>query len=343
MTTPITVLMTVYNNGKYLREAIQSVLAQTFRDFEFLIIDDASQDNSVEIIKEFEDKRIRLVLQEKNLGQTPSLNHGLELAKGEYVARIDADDIAHPERIEKQFEFAKAAPANFAAVGACFTFIDSNGRSIFSPKATCEATDMVWHLLFTSPIAHPSAFLKKEAVVSVGGYDPRFRYVQDQILWTRLLFKNFGIYNMEGLPLMQVRLHPDSATHKGKEAREKEAVLALKEVLESLFGFKIDAEEAKDFHNLMTGSAPLDKQAKEKSVAWLQKCYQKLLPTKAIALPWGRTLLRLALFGKNVGFSLRLRFLFWAVRDNGLHIFQTRSLSQMWQGLRYFILLRRAS
>ena len=97
----VTVLMTVYNGSHYLNEAIDSALCQTLNDFEFLIIDDASTDNSVEIINSYNDSRIKLLINNKNIGQTASLNLGLARAKGEYVARFDQDDVCLPKRLEE--------------------------------------------------------------------------------------------------------------------------------------------------------------------------------------------------------------------------------------------------
>ncbi|SVC41049.1 uncharacterized protein METZ01_LOCUS293903, partial [marine metagenome] len=101
----ITVLMPVYNGAKYLNEAIDSILNQTFQNFEFIIIDDGSTDDSVKIIKSYDDNRIRLVENRNNLGQSETLNKGLSLTRGKYIARMDQDDISMPERLKKQFEF----------------------------------------------------------------------------------------------------------------------------------------------------------------------------------------------------------------------------------------------
>lgn len=338
-TPPITVLMTVYNNGKYLHQAIQSILAQTFGDFEFLIIDDASQDNFVEIIKSFDDQRIHLLVQEKNCGQTASLNKGLQLAKGRYIARIDADDVASPERLEKQYEFVGASGPDFGVVGTRFTFIDAKGDPIFTPRLAGGASDILWHLLFTSPVAHPSVLMDKEAVLKAGGYDGSFRYVQDQILWTRLLKKKFRIYNLEGPPLMQVRLHPDSATQKGKEGREQEAILAMQEVMASLFHLNIGKEEARNFYRFLMGLSLSDNRAKDIAIQWMKKCCNALLEKGDGGLPWGRTLLRLSLFGNDLGFLRRLQFFFWAFKDSGVDIL--RGNGNCFDGFRYFKLLRR--
>ncbi|MCI0471302.1 MAG: glycosyltransferase, partial [Candidatus Aminicenantes bacterium] len=106
----ITVLMSVFNNAAYLREAIDSILNQTYTDFEFLIIDDASTDSSKEIISHYHDTRIRLIENKRNIGLTKSLNKGLHKAKGEYIARMDADDISLPDRLAVQYAFLQENP-----------------------------------------------------------------------------------------------------------------------------------------------------------------------------------------------------------------------------------------
>ena len=110
MSPKVTVLMPVYNAEKYLIEAIRSILTQSFMDYELLIINDGSTDDSLKIIKSFSDKRIRLVQNERNIGQANSLNKGIKLARGEYIVRMDADDISLSERIKKQVKFMDANP-----------------------------------------------------------------------------------------------------------------------------------------------------------------------------------------------------------------------------------------
>ena len=112
----ITVLMPVYNGAKYLNEAIDSILNQTFSDFELLIIDDGSTDQSIDLIKAYNDPRIKLIVNKKNIGQSATLNKGLELARGKYIARMDQDDISMPERLKKQMGFMDEYP-KFAVPG----------------------------------------------------------------------------------------------------------------------------------------------------------------------------------------------------------------------------------
>jgi len=113
----VTVLMPVYNGEKYLNEAIDSILGQTFKDFKFLIINDGSTDGTADILKSYKDSRIKVTNNEKNIGLTKSLNKGLKMAKSEYIARMDADDISLPTRLQKQVEFMDSHPK----VGVCGT------------------------------------------------------------------------------------------------------------------------------------------------------------------------------------------------------------------------------
>ena len=126
----VTVLMSVYNGEKYLQEAIDSILEQTFKDFEFLIINDGSTDKTGEILESYHDLRIKIINNEKNIGLTKSLNKGLKLARGEYIARQDADDISMPERLEKEVEFLETHQ-DYAVVGAFAKIINKNSEILF--------------------------------------------------------------------------------------------------------------------------------------------------------------------------------------------------------------------
>ncbi len=156
----VTVLMTVYNGLPYIAAAVESILSQTFTDFEFLIINDGSPDNSMAAVAEYRDDRIRVVDNPENIGQTRSLNRGLQLARGELIARLDQDDIALPERLEKQVAFADANP-QVAALGTAATIIDEQGIDIGSaPVLTSERT-LRWGLLFHNVLSHPSVMFRR--------------------------------------------------------------------------------------------------------------------------------------------------------------------------------------
>lgn len=184
MTSPeVTVLMSVYNGEQYLHEAMQSILDQTFDDFEFLIIDDASNDNSAAIINSFNDKRIRYLRNDKNLGLTASLNKGLILSDGLYIARMDADDISKPTRLEKQVDFMKANP-EVGLLGTWFEYYPT-GRKV---KSFIEHRDIYAQLFIYNAIAHPTAMLRRSVLIdNKCFYNNKFTKAQDYELWSRLI------------------------------------------------------------------------------------------------------------------------------------------------------------
>lgn len=183
MNPKVTVLMPVYNGETYLKQAIESILHQTFSDFEFLIINDGSTDASVEIVESIRDPRILLVHNESNLTLVPTLNKGLELACGEYVARMDCDDISLPERLATQVAFMD----HFPDVGVCGAWVKTIGA--------IEGNIMQWPsddatircgMLFKNMITHPSVIIRKELIDTFGfKYDPDFKHAEDYELWVR--------------------------------------------------------------------------------------------------------------------------------------------------------------
>lgn len=169
----VTVLMSVFNGEKYLREAIDSILTQTFSDFEFLIINDASTDRSREIILSYLDPRIRLIDNEENIGLTRSLNKGIDLAKGKYIARMDADDVSMPERLEKQVRFMEENP-DIAVLGSWAYGIDGTGR-INAEFRTPICEEIIFKdLFFSNPLIHGSVMFDKKFVKNIGSYNPSF-------------------------------------------------------------------------------------------------------------------------------------------------------------------------
>lgn len=174
--------MPVYNGAKYLREAIASILDQSFKDFEFLIINDGSTDNSPEIIAGYHDARIK-VINQANQGLSAALNRGLELAAGEYIARMDADDISLPQRLARQVAFMDSHPE----VGICGTaaiMIDEAGQELRRASYPLTHEEIKTQLLFNSTFAHPSVMFRR-AVLN----EHHLRYYNDKgedyELWTR--------------------------------------------------------------------------------------------------------------------------------------------------------------
>jgi len=201
--------MAVFNGAAFLRSAIDSVLTQTLRDFEFIIVDDGSSDGSGDIIGSYDDPRIRLILNQENQGLARSLNRGLEAACGEFVARIDADDICESKRLERQVRFLEAHP-EVAVVGSQITFIDETGaeRGVagrFAANDEAIAEDM----LDGPGVAHPAVLFRRSAVLSLGGYRD-VGLAQDYDLWLRLAVHH-KFANIDE-PLLRYRIHDRNLT-----------------------------------------------------------------------------------------------------------------------------------
>jgi glycosyltransferase involved in cell wall biosynthesis len=206
----VTVLMAVYNGERYLREAVESVLCQTFHDFEFLIINDGSTDNTRNLILSYDDARIMLVDNKHNIGQTRSLNRGLELAAGEWIARQDADDISEPERLAKQVAFLDRHP-EVALLGTWYKEIDVQGTVIGKRKLPCDSVDIRWSLLFFCPFIHSSVMFSKSVIAEqIGFYNEAFAYAQDHELWYRIA-RRLPVANLPE-PLVRFRVTPWSMT-----------------------------------------------------------------------------------------------------------------------------------
>ncbi len=179
--------MAVYNGAVYLREAIDSVLAQTYRDFEFVIVDDGSSDESVRIVRSYADPRIKLHVSARNMGQTTALNVGLRLCAGEYVARMDGDDICRPDRFARQVAALDADP-ELGIVGSAVWIVDGRGRTLdFSPQPEFDAT-IRFVSLTRNPFHHPTVMIRRRVLTeNQFEFDERFQANQDFELWTRLL------------------------------------------------------------------------------------------------------------------------------------------------------------
>lgn len=189
MNTPgVTVLMTVYNAEKYLDASVRCILEQTFTDFEFLIIDDASTDNSLAILQAWanRDSRIRIALNPENKGQTASLNSGLAQARGRWIARQDADDLADATKLARQWQWVQAYP-ECRLVGTNGWIIDETNRLTGSVDAPCFSEGIDWAMPWINPFLHASVLFDRALALELGGYDLQFRICQDYDLWARML------------------------------------------------------------------------------------------------------------------------------------------------------------
>ena len=205
----ITVLMPAYNAGKYIGEAITSVLEQSFTDFELLIINDGSTDNTVKIIRSFHDPRIVLISQD-NKGVASALNVGLASARAPYIARFDADDICYHNRLKIQYDFITTYP-EYSIIGSAADYMDAEGHFIFTHHPEGHLNEEIQQLKYSiCPFIHSSVFYKKEVVVNNGGYNEHAYTYEDHFLWVNIL-KNEKACNLSQA-LIKVRLNPESIT-----------------------------------------------------------------------------------------------------------------------------------
>lgn len=184
MTSPaITVLMPLFNASRHLDEAVDSILRQTCADFELIAVDDGSTDDGAARLIARADPRIRLERLPRNMGVVAALNHGLALARGEYVARMDADDIAEPVRLEKQLAHMRAHP-EICALGSAFTFFGEKSGPGW--VRWFDAQDINIALLFENPLCHPSVMLRRDTLIQNGLVYPDVPYAEEYALWVAL-------------------------------------------------------------------------------------------------------------------------------------------------------------
>lgn len=210
MSTPhVSVLMAVYNAEPYLSQALDSIFAQTFTDFELIVVNDASTDSSPAILDSHRDPRLVVVTNPQNVGLTGSLNKGLKLAKGELIARHDADDISHADRFRQQVERLMAQPA-LGALGTSYQIIDRQGHILETVCPPATNTEIQGLLPQRNLFCHGSVMLRRNYLEEVGAYRAAFPVAQDYDLWLRLA-EHCELANLSAL-LYQFRFHRNTVS-----------------------------------------------------------------------------------------------------------------------------------
>jgi Glycosyltransferases involved in cell wall biogenesis len=217
--------MSVLNGERWLSQAVESILQQTLEDFEFIIINDGSTDGTRDILAEYAstDGRIR-VYHQANLGLISSLNKGCELARGEYIARMDADDVAFPDRFEKQLEFLTRQPA-VALLGGGISEVDETGQHLRTLSFPTTSLAIREHLQHGNCFAHPTVMFKKAAFFELGGYRRAFLHAEEYDLWLRMAEK-YEVANLT-VPVLYYRLHPNQVSGRHLAQQVLSAVGAL--------------------------------------------------------------------------------------------------------------------
>ncbi len=224
----ITVLMPVFNAGAYLNEAIRSVLLQNFRDFEFLIIDDGSTDGSQDVIRSFSDKRINFIQNTTNIGVASTLNRGLSLAKGEYIARMDGDDISEPIRLMSQICLMDKKK-DVGVCGARVRTRDSHAKGHVI-RFPLDSGTIKSFILFNNPLNHPVVMMRKNLLEKYQlRYDPSCLAAQDYEFWSRCA-NCFDIVNLKKV-LLTWRINKTGMTHRNFDASNAVAMKVQKQEL----------------------------------------------------------------------------------------------------------------
>lgn len=247
MKPKISVVMSVYNEEKFLDESIQSILNQTFKDFELIIINDKSTDNSLKIIKKYmkKDKRIKLINTKENKGCPGSRNEGLKVAEGKYVAILDGDDVSSMERLEVQYNYLERNPPIYL-VGSSAIYIDENGKEIRRFRKYNDYKLLAWRLPRSCGIVHPSIMFHNEKLI----YNDYFKGASDYKFYLDLLSKGKKLTNLPQF-LVKYRLHGGSMTiiDSGEQERLRDEAMAQ---IDFKSDFKIRFLFKLFFHHLKT-------------------------------------------------------------------------------------------
>ncbi len=261
--------MPVYNAGKYLQEAITSVLDQEFKDFEFIIVDDGSTDFSLAIIKSFDDDRIRVHKNHQNKGIVYSRNKGIELSHGKYIGMMDADDVALPDKFKKQIAFLDKNP-DFGMIGSWAKLIDEYGLVLKENwKLNAKPDKIPGIMLFMNYFVQSAVVFRKEMLPRYA-YKEGYEIVEDYKLWLDIL-KRGKAWNLPEY-LLHYRIHYKSATQSKEATVNQNLTMVYEELFESL-DIKASSEEMKMHHEFRTGRNKYDLSEFLSILVWLEKLY----------------------------------------------------------------------
>lgn len=206
----VSIVTSVYNCEKYIGETIESVINQTFKDWEFIIINDASKDKSAEIIRSFKDDRIKFIDNETNQGQCANLNEGIRIAQGEYIARLDHDDICYPQRLEKQVEYMEKHREVVLLGTGCDILIDNKVSNSIIGQCINSNEMAFSHTFFDYYMPHSSFMIRKEILVANDIWYDKYLYAEDYSLLLRLL--EVGMIDCLNECLIAYRVFPEQCT-----------------------------------------------------------------------------------------------------------------------------------
>jgi glycosyltransferase involved in cell wall biosynthesis len=269
----VTVLMSVHNDLRFLPAAVESILAQAFEDFEFLIVDDGSNDGCSEYLHALRDERVHVLTNSANIGLTRSLNRGLDVAGGKYIARMDADDISEPERIALQVSFLEEH-SHVGLLGTGRLLIDEAGEIIASAAATSGRFEVRRKMLLGNAFAHPTVMMRRDVLECRRlRYDETFQTAQDYELWVRLLARTAGD-NLPD-PLVRYRIRDGiSRTRKSDQLANHDRI-AYAAIRQFAPGFAIPLEDVRQLRGRFGGFSVRELEMDPSDEKW-QKIYAQL-------------------------------------------------------------------
>jgi glycosyltransferase involved in cell wall biosynthesis len=251
MPPTVSVIMTVYNGETHIRASVDALLAQTLHDFELIVVDDGSTDRTPEILASYDDPRIRVVRNERNLGPYGSANRGIELARGEFIARNDADDVSLPERLERQVQAFRERP-KAALVSTEYRMIDEHGDVVTRLGTSDRAAHpdvIAWNLMFYNHVgAHSQVMFRREDARAVGGYPLENRYSQDYAMW--LLLSERGQVVVLPQVLLEYRMHERNITGSFRGEQVEHSLVVSRTALGRFLGREVSRREALDVRAL---------------------------------------------------------------------------------------------
>ena len=243
----VSVIMAVYNGAQYLLPTLLSIRSQTFTDYEFIIVNDGSTDETQSIIEGFLDPNIRLINNSKNMGQTASLNVGLKHARGTYIARTDAGDISSPERFRKQIHYLKNHP-HIDILGTDALEYDRRGNFCGHVFLSNRSSAILQRIFFACPVVHVSVMMRRDCMDQLGGYDESYKVLADYGLWGRALQHGFKFWNLREV-LTGYLVDPDSFGNSNSRDRSvKEAVNIICDIAQSMTGINLSPDQAEDLY-----------------------------------------------------------------------------------------------
>lgn len=275
----VSVIMAVYNGETYLRDTVLSILNQTFRDFEYIIVNDGSTDTTENILARFTDPRMIVIRNKQNSGLAYSLNKGLAIAQGNYIARIDAGDLAVPERLKKQVTFLEQHP-EIGIVGSYCSLVDEISDIIGIARVPLDDLEIRWISLLTNPFIHPSVMFRQNILCQYHlSYDPTFQASQDYELWTRLLEYTQGANLEDVLTVYRISSNSITSNHRNIQFQNQDIVI-LRTLQKWLPELSISRKQVSQLRETFIGGF-LSKQEREIQSVRLAWLYLELLGTFA--------------------------------------------------------------